>query len=55
MLEAAGGSAAERVLLFLQANGQSHGREIGDAFAISQSQIQKQLRKRESGRVLVCW
>lgn len=54
MLEAVvGGSAAERVLMYLQAYDQAYGREIADAFGISQSQIQKQLRKLESGGVLV--
>ena len=54
MLEAVVGSpAAEKVLLYLQAYDQAYGREIAATFGIAQSQVQKQLRKLESGGVLV--
>jgi DNA-binding transcriptional ArsR family regulator len=54
MLEAVVGSvAAERVLLYLQAYDEAHGREIAAALGLAQSQVQKQLRKLESGGVLV--
>jgi DNA-binding transcriptional ArsR family regulator len=54
MLEAIVGSAtAERVLLYLQAYERAHGREIASALGLAQSQVQKQLRKLESGGILV--
>jgi biotin operon repressor len=54
MLEAIFGSVtAERVLLYLQTYEQAYGREIAATFDISNSQIQKQLLKLESGGLLV--
>ena len=54
MLESIVGSAtAEKVLLYLQNYEQAHGRGIAAAFGLAQSQVQKQLRKLESGGVLV--
>ena len=54
MLESILGSAtAEKVLLYLQNYEQAHGRGIAAAFGLAQSQVQKQLRKLESGGVLV--
>jgi len=54
MLEAIVGSvAAEKVLLYLQNYGQAYGREIAATFGISNSQVQKQLLKLESGGLLV--
>ena len=54
MLEAIVGSvAAEKVLLYLQNYGQAYGREIAATFDISNSQVQKQLLKLESGGLLV--
>ena len=54
MLEAIlGGITAERVLLYLQAYDEAYGREIAAALGLAQSQVQKQLRKLESGNVLV--
>jgi DNA-binding transcriptional ArsR family regulator len=47
-----GGAAAERVLLYLQTYGEAYGREIAAAFGLGQSQVQKQLRKLESGGIL---
>lgn len=53
MLEAIVGSvAAEKVLLYLQNYDQAHGREIAATFGISNSQVQKQLQKLESGGLL---
>jgi biotin operon repressor len=54
MLEAIVGSvAAEKVLLYLQNYEQAYGREIAATFDISNSQVQKQLLKLESGGLLV--
>ena len=54
MLEAIVGSvAAENVLLCLQNYEQAYGREIAASFGISNSQVQKQLLKLESGGLLV--
>jgi predicted transcriptional regulator len=54
MLEAIVGSvAAEKVLLYLQNYEQGYGREIAATFDISNSQVQKQLLKLESGGLLV--
>lgn len=54
MLEAiVGSAAAERVLLYLQNYDEAYGREIAATFGLAQSQVQKQLRKLESGGVLV--
>jgi predicted transcriptional regulator len=54
MLEAIVGSvAAEKVLLYLQNCEQAYGREIAATFDISNSQVQKQLLKLESGGLLV--
>ena len=54
MLEATFGSlTAERVLLFLHRYGQGYGRQIAVAFDSPVSEIQKQLRKFESGGLLV--
>ena len=54
MLEAAFGSlTAERVLLFLHRYDQAYGRQIAVAFTVPVSEIQKQLRKFESGGLLV--
>lgn len=54
MLESIVGSvAAEKVLLYLQNYEQAHGRGIAATFGMAQSQVQKQLRKLESGGVLV--
>jgi len=54
MLEAIVGSvAAEKVLLYLQNYEQAYGREIATTFGISNSQVQKQLLKLESGGLLV--
>jgi len=54
MLEAAFGSlAAERVLLFLQRYDRAYGRQIGLAFDMPVSEVQKQLRKLEGGGLLV--
>ena len=53
MLEAIlGGTAAERVLLYLQAYDEAYGREIASTFGLAPSQVQKQLRKLESGGIL---
>jgi len=53
MLEAiVGGVTAERVLLYLQAYDEAYGREIASTFGLAQSQVQKQLRKLESGGIL---
>ena len=48
-----GSAAAEKVLLYLQNYEQAYGREIAATFGLAQSQVQKQLRKLESGGVLV--
>ncbi len=54
MLEAiVGSAAAEKVLLYLQNYEQAYGREIAATFELSNSQVQKQLRKLESGGLLV--
>ena len=54
MLEAIVGSVtAEKVLLYLQNYEQWYGREIAATFDISNSQVQKQLLKLESGGLLV--
>ncbi len=54
MLESiVGSAAAEKVLLYLQGYDRAYGREIAAAFGLSQSQVQKQLLKLESGGVLV--
>jgi biotin operon repressor len=47
-----GGTAAERVLLYLQTYGEAYGREIATTFGLSLSQVQKQLQKLESGGIL---
>ncbi len=53
MLEAIlGSAAAEKVLLYLQNYEQAYGREIAATFELSNSQVQKQLLKLESGGVL---
>jgi DNA-binding transcriptional ArsR family regulator len=53
MLESiVGSAAAERVLLYLQNYEQAYGREIAATFGLAPSQVQKQLRKLESGGVL---
>lgn len=54
MLEAAFGSlAAERVLLYLHRYERGYGRQIALAFGMPVSQVQKQLRKLESGGLVV--
>lgn len=54
MLEAVFGSlTAERVLLFLHRYGEAYGRQTAVALDIPVSEIQKQLRKFESGGLLV--
>lgn len=54
MLESiVGSAAAAKVLLYLQNCEQAHGREIAATSGLAQSQVQKQLRKFESGGVLV--
>ena len=54
MLEAILGSVtAEKVLLYQQSCGQAYGREIAATFDISNSQVQEQLLKLESGGLLV--
>ena len=54
MLESIVGSvAAEKVLLYLQNYEQAYGRGIAATFEMAQSQVQKQLRKLETGGVLV--
>jgi DNA-binding transcriptional ArsR family regulator len=47
-----GSAAAEKVLLYLQNYEQAYGREIATTFDLSNSQVQKQLLKLESGGVL---
>ena len=54
MLESVFGSlTAERVLLFLNRYDQAYGRQIAAAFDMPVSEVQKQLRKFESGGLLV--
>ncbi len=48
-----GSAAAERVLLYLQNYEQAYGREISATFELSNSQVQKQLLKLESGGLVV--
>ena len=48
-----GSAAAEKVLLYLQSYEQAYGREISATFELSNSQVQKQLLKLESGGLLV--
>jgi biotin operon repressor len=48
-----GSAAAEKVLLYLQNYEQAYGREIAATFELSNSQVQKQLLKLESGGLLV--
>ena len=54
MLEALfGNQTAERILLYMQNYGEGYGRGIAETFAIPLNAVQNQLKKLESGGVLV--
>ena len=48
-----GNSTVEKVLVYLQANGQGYGRLIAKSFGTSVGAVQQQLRRLENGNVIV--